>query len=375
MKKRTLIVLLLSVAATAVMALIKVKSNVVPEKELTIARKMLAEAELVKSPRYAQALYSKALHDYDAAMAEWRKENERFILFRDYQMVVQLAEQSTQSSIAAIDQAGKNISKVEDQLDIQINILGSRIKVFDENLGRFPINRAHQSEITKSKLKYSEGVLAYKNKNFSLCKSKLDSVENTINRVFSIYEEMLTVYLDAHTKWKEMEAQTIYYSKRNKLYVLVIDKLARECTLYKDGNAVHNFSVELGANWVGDKMQQGDKSTPEGFYKIIGKKANQQTRFYKALLLDYPNEEDQKRFVKNRKNGLVKPNAKIGNLIEIHGDGGKGADWTDGCIALKDAEMDVLFRLCSVDTRVTIVGSTKSLNEISKNRDDSSEIP
>ncbi len=59
-------------------------------------------------------------------------------------------------------------------------------------------------------------------------------------------------------------------------------------------------------------------------YKIIEKKQNGQTKYYKALLLNYPNEDDKKRFLANKKNGIISKDAKIGNLIEIHGNGGKG---------------------------------------------------
>ena len=56
---------------------------------------------------------------------------------------------------------------------------------------------------------------------------------------------------------------------------------------------------------MGDKNQQGDKSTPEGLYKITDKKSNGQTTFYKALMLDYPNDDDKKRFLQNKKNGVI----------------------------------------------------------------------
>ena len=55
--------------------------------------------------------------------------------------------------------------------------------------------------------------------------------------------------------------------------------------------------------------------------------------------------------------GSLPSSAKIGGLIEIHGNGGKGIDWTEGCIALTDTEMDIVFKTVKVGTPVTIVGS------------------
>jgi lipoprotein-anchoring transpeptidase ErfK/SrfK len=59
---------------------------------------------------------------------------------------------------------------------------------------------------------------------------------------------------------------------------------------------------------------------------------------------------------------VIAASADIGNLIEIHGDGGKGIDWTDGCIALKNTDMDILYKLVPNGTTVTIVGTAQPLN-------------
>jgi len=325
---------------------------------------MISEAELAKSPKYATGDYLKAALYYDSAMAEWSRENERFILLRNYQRIGFLAKESAENSKNAIANSKRNITKVEDILEIRIHEIEKRIRDFEKNLGSFPIISAHQKEIIACKLQYTEAVQAYKNKNYAACNLNLDSAETVINKVFVIYEEKLAAYLKEHPRWKEMVAQTINYSKKNKSFAIIVDKLDRECYLYKDGKVLSKYTIELGSNWIGDKNQQGDKSTPEGLYKVIEKKSNGQTKYYKALLLDYPNEEDKKRFLQNKKDGTLKPNASIGNLIEIHGDGGKGVDWTDGCIALKNTDMDLLFAKSPIGTKVTIVGSTKSLNEL-----------
>ena len=56
------------------------------------------------------------------------------------------------------------------------------------------------------------------------------------------------------------------------------------------------FNAELGKNWVGDKRVKGDNATPEGMYKITKKLDSRKTKYYKALLLDYPNAEDITKF-------------------------------------------------------------------------------
>ncbi len=325
---------------------------------------MISEAELVKASHYAKENYMEAVKYYDAAMMAWKRENERFILFRDYRGIAELSGKSSDSSRKAIATAKENISKVEEVLDIRIHMLGESLKDFDVKFSNFPMDSRLRNELAKSRLQYSEGVLAFKNKNYTLCQSKLDSAEINLNRIFELYEEKLRSYLNEYPRWTEMVEKTVTFSKKTRSYCIVVDKLARECILYKNGKVMSRYIVELSVNWLGDKKQQGDKSTPEGMYKISSKKSNGQTRFYKALLLDYPNDDDKKQFLENKKNGVITTDASIGSLIEIHGQGGKGVDWTDGCIALSDGDMDVIFKLCPVGTRVAIVGSTRSINEL-----------
>jgi len=72
--------------------------------------------------------------------------------------------------------------------------------------------------------------------------------------------------------------------------------------------------------------------------------------------LNYPNDEDRAQFASLRRQGRIPSNASLGGLIEIHGEGGRGKDWTKGCVALANNDMDDLFRRAAVGTPVTIVG-------------------
>jgi len=325
---------------------------------------MLAEAQLERSPRYAARTFLQAGMYYDSAMVEWKIQNDHFILFRNYKKVAELARKSVKSSEQAINIARRTISETEDALGIRLEKSGEKIRNFDENFSRFPMDKEHRERFSRARLLYSESRQAYKNKNYALCMSRLDSVEAVTNELSTFYRDRLEEYFEDYPKWEAALEQSITFSRKNQTIVLVVDKMARELTVYKDGKILKEYPVELGANWVGDKMEQGDKSTPEGLYRILDKKQNGQTRYHKAFLLDYPNAEDKERFSLNKKNGVIHPDARIGNLIEIHGSGGKGIDWTDGCIALRDSDMEELYALCPVLTRVTIVGSTKSLNSL-----------
>jgi lipoprotein-anchoring transpeptidase ErfK/SrfK len=157
--------------------------------------------------------------------------------------------------------------------------------------------------------------------------------------------------------WQRWAEEAINESRRSGEPAIVVDKLRRRVILYQDGRAVASFPAELGANGLRRKEHAGDRATPEGIYRIEEAKQGHATRYNRALLIDYPNDEDRMRFALARARGQVPAGARIGNLIEIHGDGGEGRDWTDGCIALTNADMEKVFSRVHVGTPVTIVGT------------------
>ncbi|MEZ5083773.1 MAG: L,D-transpeptidase [Bacteroidales bacterium] len=335
-----------------------------PLAEINQARRKLAEAKKSKSSEYARELFQKASLFYDSASSEWHNQNERFILFRDYKKTLENAEKATLLATEALGAAKTKASSEKDLLGRRISNLRSKVHDFDVKYRNFPFNKKERNDLAKCKLLLNEGDFAFKQNNYPSCKSKIESAETLISKLHEIYKKRLEHYFSHYPKWQKWVDQSIAFSGKQKTYCIIVDKFARECLLYKNGKLQQSFEIELGPYWMGDKMQQGDKFTPEGLYKIVTKKANGNTKYYKAFLLDYPNEDDRKRFALNKKNGVVKKNANIGNLIEIHGNGGKGIDWTDGCVALKDADMDKLYKACPEGTRVTIVGSVKPLNKL-----------
>lgn len=166
-------------------------------------------------------------------------------------------------------------------------------------------------------------------------------------------------YADAGTvaRWQHWKSETIAWSRREGRAAIVVVKDAHLMTLFVRGEMVKSYTVELGFNWIADKHQEGDGSTPEGRYRVVARMDHLASDFHKALLLDYPNAEDRAQFSSARRRGEIPASARIGGLIEIHGGGGRQHDWTDGCVAVTNPEIEDLFGRVSVGTPVTIVGS------------------
>jgi lipoprotein-anchoring transpeptidase ErfK/SrfK len=130
--------------------------------------------------------------------------------------------------------------------------------------------------------------------------------------------------------------------------------------LLSRGEPLRRYPAEIGKNALASKRQRGDRATPEGRYRIVEKKDVGHSSYHRALLLDYPNAADRERFDAAKRRGEIQKGAAIGGQIEIHGEGGRGQNWTDGCVALANADIDDLFARVRPGTRVTIVGGEGS---------------
>ncbi len=149
--------------------------------------------------------------------------------------------------------------------------------------------------------------------------------------------------------------------------IIVVSKSKRRLYVFDGDTLVREYPIGLGKNPIGDKERANDGKTPEGEFKICGK--NPKSRFYKSVAIDYPTPEDaEKAFSKGiitadqykaiimaHERGVMPPgDTPLGGYIFIHGGGAYG-DWTDGCIALYNTDMDELYEIVSLGTPVYIL--------------------
>lgn len=139
--------------------------------------------------------------------------------------------------------------------------------------------------------------------------------------------------------------------------------------IQKDGKVLHAFPISLGFSPIGDKAKEGDGKTPEGRYRIVT--INLQSKYHISFGLSYPNGKDAKsarakrilspfvyaRICLSSLLGLRPPwNTPLGGFIMIHGENpeGKTGDWTQGCIALSNRDVDLLYSLVKKGEEVQI---------------------
>ena len=131
-------------------------------------------------------------------------------------------------------------------------------------------------------------------------------------------------------------------------------KSERKLYLLRGGQPYKVYRISLGSRPVGDKVREGDKRTPEGRYIIDWR--NPQSRYHRSLHISYPNAEDQRE--------AQAMGVDPGGMIMIHGlpnktgddtEGYVGLDWTDGCIALTNPEIEELMQAVKDGTPIQIL--------------------
>jgi murein L,D-transpeptidase YafK len=125
-----------------------------------------------------------------------------------------------------------------------------------------------------------------------------------------------------------------------------VDKSDRALTLFRNDTPIASYRVKLGANPRGHKQAEGDERTPEGRYVLDYKNPN--SRFHLSIHVSYPNESDRA--------AARAVGRDPGGEIMIHGGNRwwRFGNWTDGCIAVTDEEMEEIWRLVSPGTPIQI---------------------
>lgn len=330
-----------------------------PEIPLQKARKAISEAKACAAHIMEPALFQKAESFYADAMSEWQLENKKPIYKRKYNKVIILAQKAKDIADDACVKSKKKAIDERQNLRQLYKFLKKQSTKLQGALSRFPIPSKYVEDFHQADLLMRESANLIESEDFVPARKKLEKASIKMSNVTAFTHSYLKNYFNDYPLWKDWAAYAIKNSEETA--VILIDKIAHKCYVYKGGNRIHEFEIEMGKNWVGHKVREGDLATPEGIYNVTQKKSGAKTIYHKALLLDYPNQSDLKR-IRELTNG--KKHHRPGSLIEVHGHGGQGFNWTKGCVALSDKDMDKVFALSQVGTKVVIVGSLEPFKEI-----------
>lgn len=140
---------------------------------------------------------------------------------------------------------------------------------------------------------------------------------------------------------------------------IVVDKSSYELYVYDKLGWFATYPVVFGNNSLDDKKMEGDRNTPEGNFKIANKRVHE--KWDRFMGLDYPTKESLAKFKERKRRGEVPANASPGGGVGIHGTWphedfviDRYKNWTNGCISLKNEDVEDLYSYVPVGTPVTI---------------------
>ncbi|MEW5794968.1 MAG: L,D-transpeptidase family protein [Candidatus Zixiibacteriota bacterium] len=257
-------------------------------------------------------------------------------------------EATTDIKEAARDEVSKALSATEREID------GWRRRL---DSGLAPMDCQHLLTAASTSLNLARD-LTVRNQHHE-AESLLQTTDSLIERLASHYERYQTQNEENLRHWNANVRRTKEHSRKTGEPAIIVDKTAHKLYLILKGEVAAIYPCDLGYKSAVQKRVSGDGATPEGMYRVT--EIKRYSKYYRALLLNYPNESDRQRFRQAQRDGTISKRARIGGLIEIHGDGGQGKDWTDGCVAVTNEQMDKLLKYAVKGMWVTIVRMTEPL--------------
>ena len=169
--------------------------------------------------------------------------------------------------------------------------------------------------------------------------------------VFTLFAFRDAPHRSSRKRWFHRELE-------GEVYILVV-KSSYELQVYDKDGWYATYPAVFGNKSLDDKMMQGDRKTPEGTYHIISKRPHE--KWDKIMDLDYPTPPDIAKFNERKAKGLIPRTARIGDGIAIHGTWPHDEvaidayqNWTNGCVSLKCEDMDEVYKMAPVGTKVII---------------------
>lgn len=307
----------------------------------------------------APVAFARAEEAYAVGLVERRRHQLRFAPFRNYDSARASLARATAYGEAAANLARSAATQERRRSLAALSRTLDGLSALDGVEDRVWLTREVRGRLQRARSLALEASSLLAGGNYGLGEARALEGNEQVVAVSRSVQELTRRYTDADSlrMWRRWLDETVDWSAQTGKTVIVIFKDEHRVTLYERGRPVRMYQAELGWNNVSRKIHQHDGATPEGRYQIVDMKERGRSRHHRALLLDYPNQDDLRALKALKRAGAAPVGVSPGGLIEIHGGGGQGKDWTDGCVALTNAEVDELFGRVSVGTPVIIVGS------------------
>lgn len=170
---------------------------------------------------------------------------------------------------------------------------------------------------------------------------------------------LLSAALHAQDRSLSVSEQIALYQLDPDAVTVHISKLSHTLTLSIGKHTLREYACVFGGDPVSDKKYEGDQCTPEGTFHVQSKYPHKS--WEKFIWIDYPTADSQRKYKANKRRGLIPAGKGIGGSIGIHGVPhhhdyliDKNANWTLGCISLRTADINEIYRYVHTGTEIVI---------------------
>ena len=341
-------------------------TKAVPREAVDAVESIDRELVELRAAEVAPEDYTKFAHEWMTLKA--RVESEEDVIrwpweSNDLELALRRLHEQGSRTLVRIAEQQKTLRRAAEQ---RLGLVEGRAKVMADKVRNIDGRLVLGQKPVEADLLLKQARALYNQQRYRLSIEACDKAAHSLATQAALLSHELGRYADRDRidEWQRMAKETINWSKKHQKHTIVVSKAERTLTLYKNGRKLLSYPVKLGFNGIREKHYQGDGATPEGRYRVTGKLGHGQTQFYRALVLDYPNQEDRRRFVIERKRGRIPALRGIGGQIEIHGAENDFMAKTLGCVMLDNQHMTVLYNSVEKGTPVTIVGSLHEQNSV-----------
>ena len=221
-----------------------------PVTDMEYARKALSLAVKSNADAYSKKLYKEAKGYYDSAIRDWKKENQRFLYFRDYKKVAKLAKMAVKAANQAADSSKVTSADLETRLKKKIETLNKLEQNIDDMFTSYPLSTETRNRISKGKILLKEADIIYKKGRYLEAEKKLTESEYLLTTSYETASGSLKDYFRSYPEWEKWVDKTISDSKDSGDYSIIVDKFSRKLIVYLEGTKKYEYSAELGKNWA-----------------------------------------------------------------------------------------------------------------------------
>jgi hypothetical protein len=324
-----------------------------PLTSLQTAKQAIESASHAGATRYAEPDYRAAEMLVSSGWVEIGRQNGRLPPFRNYAVAESVLTQATRMANRAALLSQERSRSLESLAHSEYASLERYLASYRQELDGTLAAYREQRYWSRASLSLQTASRLIGRGEFEDARTELGRGRLALKQLAEIMQVRRAEEDGQLATWRSWVSETVGGTRASGGAAIVVVKTDHQLYLVRGGRLLERYRCDLSYNSAQQKIGAGDFATPEGRYHVVAVKGR--SRYYKALEINYPNAEDRARFEAAKRRGDLRKTARIGGLIEIHGEGGNGRDWTMGCVALANGDMDRLLRYVSVGTPVTIV--------------------